>query len=427
MKLIIYLNNSQNSIAIILAVALLSLSYPYGFPLFGLIVILFGLLKVITGKFKVRINIGFILFFLAVLTYILGMTLSGGRIYSSNISDLTNILSFFIIWALLSDLNRDDYPKLIHNFAKYAVFVSFIVSLISLYKFYQLLGGIQLPQFFMGNYYPTGSSLLRDYNMFSLGLIPGLIMTTYLLSNSKKITHMSYYLISFVTIFSSLILAGSRRGWIVAIIVLLFVLFLLVKFIFHLNKNFVKLFKISLGALYVSIFALLFVNLFNVEFNFQSSPEIQNLKYRFETLQYEEASNSMSPRTVRWDYASRMYNDANPLEVFIGSGFGYLPKFANEFAPSIQEDYPHSPFYSTLLFSGLIGLIILSFMLFWSIIMSFKEIKTLGFHFILVFLISWTFALISGNSIFSINVFLILLLVIVSVPNQKESTKEALF
>src|SRR5699024_8821504 len=248
MRLLNYLNKSENSVAILLAVAILSMSYPYGFPLFGLIVLFFGIIKILTGKFKIRINLGFIFFFLSVVAYVLGMTLSQGLIYSHNISDLINIISFFIIWSLLSDLNKEDYLNLIHKFAKYAVFTSFIVSLISLYKFYMLLGNVQLSKFFIGDYYPGGTTLVRDYNMFSFALTAGLVMSVYLLGKTKKMSHMFYYLIGFISIFSSIIFAGSRRAWIVAVIIAIFVIFMMLKSLLQLEKNVVKVVKIGFIA-----------------------------------------------------------------------------------------------------------------------------------------------------------------------------------
>ncbi|MFD1446658.1 O-antigen ligase family protein [Oceanobacillus profundus] len=416
MRLLKYLNDSRNSVAILLAVAVLSMSYPYGFPLFGLLAFFFCILKIFTGRFKSRINIGFILFSLSVVVYILGMALSQGLIYSNNISDVTNIISFFIIWALLSDLNKDYYPELVHKFAKYAVAVSFAVSLISLYKFYMLLGNIQLPQFFVGDYYPSGTTLVRDYNMFSFALITGLIMSVYLLEKTKKMSHMFYYLIAFISIFSSVIFAGSRRAWIVAVIVAVFVIFIVLKSLHRFEKNFIKIVKFGLITGFSALSIFLFMTLFNIEVDFQSSAQIQDLQYRLETLQFDQAEESLSPRTDRWQYATQMFGDSNLVQLFIGSGFSYLTEFAQTFSPDLNEDYPHNPFLSTLLYSGLFGVILLTALLICSMFFAIKNYKVVGIHYTFLYFIAYIFILVSSNSIFSNALFVSILLLILSIP-----------
>lgn len=419
MKIFTYLNKSENSVSILLGVAILSMSYPYGFPLFGVIAIFFGVLKIVTRRFKIRINIGFIIFFLTVLGYMLGLSLSQGKIYSNNISDITNIISFFVIWALLSDLNKDNYPVLLHKFAKYAVFVSFIVATISLYKFYKLLGNEYLQRFYFGDFYPAGTSLVRDYNMFSFALIAGLIMSVYLLSQAKKLSHMFYFLIAFATIFTSVLFAGSRRGWIVAIIVAAFVLFLLIKFLVRFDKNLVKIIRFGLIVSSVAVFIYLLSILFQVDIDLENSDQIVKMQYRFETLKFNQAEGSFSERTMRWEYATQRYNESNIIQFLLGSGFDYLPDYAKKFSPNLQEDYPHNPFLSALLYSGLAGLVIILILFGWTIISAKNNIKTLGGYYTLLYFISWIFILVSANSIFSITLFVTLMLIIISVPSKQ--------
>lgn len=411
-----FLNKSENSVAILLAVSILSMSYPYGFPLFGILTVAFVALKIITGKFKIRLNLGFILFFICILFYFLGMAFSKGMIYSNNISDITNIISFLLIWVLLSDLKREDYPLLLTNFAKLAVFVSLIVSAISLYKFYKLIDGVYLQQFVINDFYPTGTSLVRDYNMFSLAMIAGLIMSVFLLSKATKITHVFYYLFSFMVIFSSVAFAGSRRAWVVAVIIALFLLYKLLKSLSRFQKNFVKYFKVTTVTSFVALFIFLSLTLFNVDINFQYSAQAEVLKHRLETLRVDQASESFSPRTDRWAYATELYEESNLLQFALGQGFDYLPQYAYKYSPHLQEDYPHNPFLSALLYSGLLGVIFLIAFLLHSIIRAIKNVKLTGIYFVFLYFVSYLFVLVSSNSIFSINIFIPLLLLITSIP-----------
>lgn len=416
MNILKYLNDSKNSIAILLAIAILSMSYPYGFPLFGILTILFGALKIVSGKFKIRINIGFIVFFLSTAAYIFGMTMNQGIIYNHNISDLTNIISFFIMWFLLSDLKKEDYPILIHRLSKYAVFTSFVVSLISLFKFYLLLGNVKLEQFFTGADYPGGTSLVRDYNMFSFALTVGLIMAAYMLTQTKKMSHMLYYLMAFISIFASVLFAGSRRGWIVAAIIAVFVIFMILKALLRFDNHIIKIVKFGVISALAVLFIFLFTTLFNIEFDLQGSAQAQDLRYRLETLKFDQTSESLTPRTERWEYALRMFGESNIFQALFGQGFEYLPTFAKSFSPDLQEDYPHNPILSSLLYSGIIGAMLLIVLLICSAVLSLKNRKLIGINFTFLYFISYIFILVSSNSIFSNTLFITILLILISIP-----------
>jgi hypothetical protein len=68
------------------------------------------------------------------------------------------------------------------------------------------------------------------------------------------------------------------------------------------------------------------------------------------------------PRIDRWRYTYYIYvNEYGPIQKIFGGGFDYTKKFANEFfknEPNRNYDYPHNPFLSALLYSGLVGFII---------------------------------------------------------------------
>src|SRR5699024_3242195 len=282
-----------------------------------------------------------------------------------------------------------------------------------------LLGNVQLSKFFIGDYYPGGTTLVRDDNMFSFALTAGLVMSVYLLGKTKKMSHMFYYLIGFISIFSSIIFAGSRRAWIVAIIIAIFVIFMMLKSLLQLEKNVVTVVKIGFIAGSSTLFIFLFMMLFNIKVDFESSAQVQDLKYRLETLQLDQAEESFSPRSDRWDYAVKMYGESNLLQFFVGSGFGYLPEFAYAFNPNLKEDYPHNPFLSSLLYSGLFGCVLILAMIITSAIIAIKNFKVLGAHFTFFYFVSWLFILVSSNSIFSNAFFVSMLLLIMSIPKLK--------
>lgn len=416
MNFLKFLNKSENSVAVLVSVSILSLSFPYGFPLFGTLAFIFVCFKIISGKFKFRINIGFILFFLCILSYFLGMYLSQGIIYSNNISDILNIISMIFVWIILSDFEKPDYPSMLHKAAIYSVFTSLIVSLISLFKFYQLLNGVQYEYFFVAGKYSNGTSLVRDYNMFSFALLVGLILSVYLLTKASKSIHVLYYFISFIIIFVAVLFSGSRRAWVVLAILGIYTFIIMIRFL--IKTRAVKIIKFGLILTFITVFITLFMNAFNIEIDSNYKYHIDKLKYRFETLKLSQSSDSFSQRTSRWDYAGNLYENGNPLELVIGSGFDYLPKYANIFAPDLDEDYPHNPILSSLLYAGLLGAIMTISLLFWSIVMAIKNFKLLKINFVFAYFISWIFILISSNSIFSVGLFTLLLLIIISIPKE---------
>lgn len=420
MRLLTYLNKSENSIGLLIAIAAVSMSYPYGFPLFGIVTLLFVILKLFSGKLKVRFNIGFLLFFGSILFYLFGMALNSGVLYSNNISDLTNIFSLLLVWILLSDLDRSEIPTLINKAARFTTLFMIFVSVASLLKFYRLLNGVKLDQYFVGDYYPTGTSLVRDYNMYSYAMAFSLIMTLFLLRNTNKMISILFYSACLILNFACIIFAGSRRGWIVAGLILIILVYSFIKFLLRFSTK--RLLKYSFSALLIIFLSMSISKIFEIDLNFSDSYQMQKMIARYETLQLSNPNESLSERTLRWDYAGELYNDYNAAEFIFGSGFDYLPKYASNFNSDTIEDYPHNPFLSALLYSGLVGLIFLLVTFFWGTVMLFKNFKVVGVYFSLIYFISWIYILVSSNSFFSVSLFLILHITLLSIPKET-STK----
>lgn len=109
------------------------------------------------------------------------------------------------------------------------------------------------------------------------------------------------------------------------------------------------------------------------------------------------------PRVDRWRYAWYLYkNEYTLVQKLIGSGFGYTFKFARKFHPEDPKrdyDYPHNPFLSVLLYSGLIGLILYIWFFTRTVYLYYvyrKEYWIMG----VVFVISYFYSFFSSNSPF---------------------------
>jgi hypothetical protein len=100
-------------------------------------------------------------------------------------------------------------------------------------------------------------------------------------------------------------------------------------------------------------------------------------------------------------YAWKLFRESNWEEKLFGSGFGYLKKFGAKYNNNPNDPtYPHNPFISHLLFSGVVGLIILFIFLGTVIKEYIKYRKQMGIYFIF-FVITFFFAFFSGNTYFS--------------------------
>jgi len=117
------------------------------------------------------------------------------------------------------------------------------------------------------------------------------------------------------------------------------------------------------------------------------------------------------PRVDRWRYAIYLYrHEYTPLQKIFGGGFGYTRKFATQFFPDDQQrdyDYPHNPFLSILLYSGMLGLLISVWFIYQVFRLYWSHRKVL-WPFGLAFLASFFYAFFSSNNFFEPAIFGIL-------------------
>lgn len=128
--------------------------------------------------------------------------------------------------------------------------------------------------------------------------------------------------------------------------------------------------------------------------------EIVNENESFEFEKQMAGDNFSGPRLNRWRYALHLYtHEYNAVQKLIGGSFSYTGKFAEMFDDPDGFDYPHNPFLSVLLYSGIAGLMAYLWFLYkaaqyyW---LYRKEYWTLG----LCFLVTLFFCLFSSNSPF---------------------------
>lgn len=111
-------------------------------------------------------------------------------------------------------------------------------------------------------------------------------------------------------------------------------------------------------------------------------------------------------RTSRWLFALQIYKDEYGIgKKLFGGGFNFLNWYGFYFLhDKTASDWPHNPFLSILLYSGIIGLLIYCFFLYKAFYYYIKYIKEYPLFFIF-FLITFFFAFFSSGSPFDPPVF----------------------
>ena len=107
-------------------------------------------------------------------------------------------------------------------------------------------------------------------------------------------------------------------------------------------------------------------------------------------------------RLSRWQLAIKIFQDEyNWKKKLIGGGFDYLNWYGYFFYRDInRKDWPHNPFLSVLLYSGIIGAVIYGILFFKVFVYYIKYYKRYNYLFI-CFLITFFFSFFSANSPFT--------------------------
>jgi hypothetical protein len=105
------------------------------------------------------------------------------------------------------------------------------------------------------------------------------------------------------------------------------------------------------------------------------------------------------PRIERWKYAWSIYSTEYSIwGKLFGDGFTYMSMFGNKFMNGRSAlDWPHNPVLSTLLYSGIAGVMFYIYFLLMTTFLYWKYFRQY-WSIALCFLISLFFAVFSGNN-----------------------------
>jgi hypothetical protein len=106
-------------------------------------------------------------------------------------------------------------------------------------------------------------------------------------------------------------------------------------------------------------------------------------------------------RIARWQFGWSIFSrEFNVRQKLTGGGFSFLNWYGYYFLKNkTASDWPHNPFLTILLYSGIIGLIIYLFFLYKVFLYYFKYLRYYP-HFLILFLITFFFSFFSGGSPF---------------------------
>ena len=320
------------------------------------------------------------------------------------------VILFFSSYAVLMMFRTSNFCSRFDRVSNiiFQVFAA-VVAALSILKFSMWSQNIALQWIISSDSsYPIGSALVGDINFFSLTIFI-LSMTTFSVWRTSKslVAMLLLSCLLFCLVFAGFA-AGSRRFLIVGCTFLPVVLFL----------NYVRgqiSFK-ELKILFIGCMlglAIVLCLVYAVDFSrfFESGKIVNDYSFgsTYRTLMLESRAYGFDSRLIRLSFGGSMI-DIKTL--VMGSGFDYVMAFGCEFLNCLSGDYPHLPVLSGVLSSGILGGI--------TCILLFVNALYVGLKLMIQsknqiewgasVVVTVLFASISGNTLFSIPVFFVVLI-----------------
>ena len=479
------MNNPILHLSICCVLLLSRLLLPYGIYLFVPYTISFALIYFISNRNFLSISNFFQVFKSNIPFFILSFGFIIGIIFSTQMPFylLKEVFAMFMLFLLIFLFyciidTKKHFQTFLSYFKKGLYLIVFFTSILAIFKFNLELADIYF-DFLRTNsdkYYPVGTTLIIDYNFYSLMNIVCFVFLFFDLikiENDKK-KNIYLQLLMFL-IYNNVFFSSSRRGW----MLLLFVngcLFLYSFYKILKKRNNFKFPLIYFG--FVFSFTFLFFSFFRTPHSFQDKVltslhfnkeyfnfEINRISNRYltiffpnktiqltnpylngestgtikednsqintitptaptDTLNVEEAkseervniktvlsdtNNLSGNRMIRIKYAMYLFKESSLQAKIFGSGFDYMKAFGNHFFTKrslpFHYDYPHNPFLSSLLYGGIIGLLITVLFAAYNLVVTIKLISDIP-EFIIIYVFFLYFIFFSFNSLFGVPEFL---------------------
>lgn len=346
-------------------------------------------------------------------------------------------ISAFLFLLSYHIRSKNDFMQLIEKMGKYFILFAIIVSLLGLWKFFYA------PQFISYKYvngiraFRWGTSLVTDYNFFSLFLLNGLAFGLYKIVHSpEKIKYKTLFLIALQLMIGVGFLSGSRRFIFCMSVFFIVCLLFLIPFLFKkafsnkFSYRYLLLFLtfsvFNLGIIYsfLSYFPLvsekaekiLFIDDHKTDINIVTVSSRINSVASFRLINVHSTDKQLnnliekdlvsitSSREDLWSLGKKIFGEYTITQKIFGNGFSFFKIFKTETGLFL---YPHHLFLSVLLFSGILGLIVYIAILLWSFTIYLFHLKELGIIFFL-FVLNFTFGFFSFTDFFGASFYALL-------------------
>lgn len=404
--------------------------------------------------------------------YMLGLALSSA-FYYRNLADMVNVvigLAFgFLVWNVAKE--QDTIKLLLKRTYTYLFYAVAIISILGIVKLNFTFMGEEISMLWQGGIYPSGTNLIINYNNTSLACFLGLAAGVALIRHSTSMRANVLNTLLLLPITFNLIASGSRRAILLLVLGLVVILSIITVSLFKGGLSIPSPQKVTV---YLGLFFLLSVVASSVFMKYLGADgrkalverlpydtesfteETTHIAFRYYTLLYDKSSvskfhkslwgkpkssaalaqlksrrketpHASAGRIDRYKYALELYGSFSFGQKLFGDGFNYISQYTEKFLKPIGKstaDYPHNFYLSGLLYSGVLGLVGLlwfSGYLCYKLVRIFKKEAELAIMVLLV----WFNILFSYNSIFSLRLFIVLVVLALVVEKRFYSANES--
>lgn len=342
-----------------------------------------------------------------VLFYIIGIIIAQ-KIFPHNLKDLFEfavnlMLLFGLFFIIHHKQSKNQLLTIFHQITILIQISAVLIAVAGILKYFLQVKGYEI---LIDT--PFGSAFNQDKNFYALYSFLGIVSFYPLLIRNNAIKNKIGYQLLILILITNIVLSFSLRSLFLLFIIFLILLYIQLSVFF--KKNALRI-NLSANLRLISIILLFFFILLVIVVNKQSDYYSQIREYYLESsvVTYQEF---IVPENLfnmdQWQYAIDIYQQRTFIEKLFGNGFNYLELFGQQFDnEQTNYGYPHNPVLSALLYSGLIGaLFVFVFLMisFYYAVIYFKSYPL----FSLMLFVSLMFVFFSGNSIFSVPVFLFL-------------------
>jgi hypothetical protein len=341
------------------------------------------------------------------LTHLYGIILSTDFPGQELLRDIfTGVVAMAIVFtAGNSAWSRTTRDRLVVTLAWTLLTIGAFVGLVGAYKFWLFVSQGQTINYVLtasSKGYPWGTSLVTDYNFYALTILVAILSGLYLCDGRPaKIQIMLALTVAVLIIVG--FLAGSRRFWVIAPLIILAQLGWMV-----LRGGVRRYLPLLLAFLTFLVSAPIAIVAASDQGLVDLITTGWNLQYRLGTLLDSTAAFGLRDSRFELWYAAA--DRLTGLTPWVGDGFDYMRWFSCEYGNCSGDGYPHMPILSAYLYGGVLagGMVIVLYL--YMTIAGIRLMSHRGATAWLIFpmMAAFLFAAISANGPFSIRAHVVL-------------------